>query len=167
VLYVSTHQWPFYPGSGLVTDVGVGDGEGFTVNVPLERGATDADYDIVFRDLVLPVVRLFSPGMILVSAGFDAHERDPLGGMRMSAAGLALLTRHVVAVADECCEGRMVLVTEGGYNLEAFAASLDAALDVMAGRGQLPAADVPEPSARGLAASTQARAVQARYWRGL
>jgi acetoin utilization deacetylase AcuC-like enzyme len=167
VLYVSTHQWPFYPGGGLVTDVGVGRGEGFTVNVPLERGATDGDYDIVFRDLVMPVVRLFSPGIVLVSAGFDAHERDPLGGMRMSEAGFALLTRYLVKAADECCAGRMVLVTEGGYNLEALAASLDAALDVMAGREPLPAADVLEPPTRGLAAVKQARTVQARYWRGL
>ena len=167
VLYVSTHQWPFYPGGGLVTEVGVGRGEGFTLNVPLERGATDGDYDIVFRDLVMPVVRLFSPGVVLVSAGFDAHERDPLGGMRMSEAGFALLTRYLVTAADECCGGRMVLVTEGGYDLEAFAASLDAALAVMAGREPLPAAAVLEPPTRGLAAVTQARAVQARYWRGL
>jgi acetoin utilization deacetylase AcuC-like enzyme len=167
VLYVSTHQWPFYPGGGLVTEVGVGRGEGFTVNVPLERGSTDGDYDIVFRDIVLPVVRLFSPGIVLVSAGFDAHERDPLGGMRMSEAGFALLTRYLVTAADECCGGRMVLVTEGGYNLEAFAASLDAALGEMAGRDSLPAANVLEPPARGLAAVKQARTVQARYWRGL
>jgi acetoin utilization deacetylase AcuC-like enzyme len=167
VLYVSTHQWPFYPGSGLVTDVGVGAGEGFTVNVPLERGATDADYDVVFRDVVMPVVKLFSPGMVLVSAGFDAHERDPLGGMRMNEAGFARLTRQIVSAADECCGGRMVLVTEGGYHLEAFAASLDATLDVMAGGEPRPAAIGVEPPARGLAAAAQARAIQARYWRGL
>jgi len=167
VLYVSTHQWPFYPGGGLATEVGVGRGEGFTVNVPIERGATDGDYDVVFRDVVGPIVRLFSPGLVLVSAGFDAHERDPLGGMRMSDAGFARVTRHLVNAADECCGGRMVLVTEGGYDLEAFAASLDAALDVIAGREPLPAADVLEPPTRGLAAAAQARAVQARYWRGL
>jgi acetoin utilization deacetylase AcuC-like enzyme len=167
VLYVSTHQWPFYPGGGLAGEAGVGPGEGFTVNVPIERGATDDDYDVVFREVVMPVVRLFGPGLVLVSAGFDAHERDPLGGMRMSEAGFARLTGHLLTAADECCGGRMVLVTEGGYHLEALAASLDATLGVMAGRERLPAAGATGPPARGLAAAARARAVQARYWRGL
>ncbi|MCX6551570.1 MAG: histone deacetylase, partial [Acidobacteria bacterium] len=111
VLYVSTHQWPHYPGSGMATEVGTGDGEGFTVNLPLDAGATDADYDVVFRDIVVPIVEEFAPGIVLVSAGFDAHERDPLAGMRMTEAGYALITRHIAGVADRCCAGRAVLVT--------------------------------------------------------
>src|SRR5436190_13711867 len=84
VLYVSTHQFPYYPGTGAVDEVGREAGRGFTVNVPLEVGATDEDYELVFGQVVVPVLRQFEPDLIIVSAGFDAHERDPLGGMRLS-----------------------------------------------------------------------------------
>jgi acetoin utilization deacetylase AcuC-like enzyme len=84
VLYVSTHQFPFYPGTGAAREVGIDAGRGFTVNVPLEVGATDEDYRLTFADVVLPVLRQFKPGLLLISAGFDAHERDPLGGMRLT-----------------------------------------------------------------------------------
>jgi acetoin utilization deacetylase AcuC-like enzyme len=79
VLYISTHQYPYYPGTGAATDVGRGNGEGYTVNVPLEAGATDGDYEEVFRTIVIPVIDQFRPEMLLISAGFDAHELDPLG----------------------------------------------------------------------------------------
>src|SRR5205085_3897064 len=78
VLYVSTHQFPFYPGTGAADETGVRGGAGFTVNVPLEAGATDADYDLVYRAAVAPVLEQFEPQLLLVSAGFDAHEQDPL-----------------------------------------------------------------------------------------
>src|SRR5438105_6278955 len=84
VLYVSTHQYPFYPGTGAVTEIGRGRGEGFTVNLPLEVGATDDDYRIVFSEIVVPILRQFRPELILISAGFDAHQRDPLAGMRLT-----------------------------------------------------------------------------------
>lgn len=169
VLYVSTHQWPYYPGTGPASDVGTGEGRGFTVNVPIERGATDADYGVIFRDVVIPVTLAFGPELVLMSAGFDAHEQDPLGGMRMTSAGFASVTRRVVAASDACCGGRTVLVTEGGYDLTAFAASLDATLDAMVEEGARPAdtaADDPAAT-RGLAAAAQARAIQGQYWRGL
>src|SRR5207302_244082 len=89
VLYVSSHQYPFYPGTGAADEVGTGAGEGFTVNVPLEAGATDADYEVVYHEAVVPVLEEFSPQLVLVSAGFDAHERDPLGAMRLTTAGYA------------------------------------------------------------------------------
>jgi acetoin utilization deacetylase AcuC-like enzyme len=171
VLFVSTHQWPYYPGSGHEAEVGVGDGEGYTVNVPMEAGATDDDYDVVFRHIVVPVVTLFNPGLVLVSAGYDAHELDPLGGMRMTDAGYGRLTRHLVAVADQCAAGRLVMVTEGGYHLPALAASLDASLRALDGEDrEVGAATVQakaEPPVRGNAAVKRVRAAQARYWRGL
>ena len=92
VLFISTHQYPFYPGTGAAADTGEGDGHGFTVNVPLERGSTDGDYMLVCDRVMVPVLDEFSPDLVLVSAGFDAHERDPLAHMRMSASGFALLT---------------------------------------------------------------------------
>lgn len=169
VLFVSTHQWPLYPGGGLVDEVGSGPGEGFTVNLPLDAGATDADLDVVYRDVVVPVTLAFAPELMLVSAGFDAHERDPLAGLRMSEAGFASLMRHIVGLADRCCGGRVVLTTEGGYDLPALAASLDACLGVMAGA---PAPAVPpevlaQDTRRGSQAVAQSRRVLSRYWRGL
>ncbi len=169
VLVVSTHQWPLYPGTGAASEAGVGEGRGFTVNVPIERGATDADYDVIFRDLVVPIVRMFEPDLLLVSAGFDAHERDPLGGMRLTSGGFARLTRRLAGAAEACCAGRVVCVTEGGYDLAAFSASLDATLGALQDGGAPPEElSVPgEAPTRGRAAIGRVYAVQAEYWRGL
>ena len=167
VLYVSIHQSPFYPGTGAAGDVGRGPGEGFTLNVPLEAGATDGDYDAVFRALVVPVLEQFAPELILVSAGFDAHERDPLGRMRLSAEGFASLTRHLCDTADRCCDGRLVLVTEGGYDLGALEACLESTIAVAGGVAPAPEASPAATGAatrRSAAAIAAVRAVQGRYW---
>jgi acetoin utilization deacetylase AcuC-like enzyme len=126
VLYVSLHQWPYYPGTGASDETGVGAGRGLRVNLPLEAGAVDADYQLVFDDVILPVLRQFEPDLLLVSAGFDAHERDPLANMRLTTASFGAMTSELGRLAEECCQGRMALVTEGGYDLRALAASLDA-----------------------------------------
>jgi acetoin utilization deacetylase AcuC-like enzyme len=133
VLYISTHQYPFYPGTGAAHETGNGPGRGFTVNVPLEAGAVDEDYQVVFAEVVIPVLRQFAPDLLIVSAGFDAHERDPLGGMRLTTGAFAAMTRELRAVAEEFSGGRIVAVTEGGYDLEALAASTDAAIDALNG----------------------------------
>jgi acetoin utilization deacetylase AcuC-like enzyme len=167
LLYVSTHQWPFYPGTGRADEVGRGAGRGFTVNVPMERGAEDADVEFVFDEIVGPVLRQFRPECIVVSAGFDAHEEDPIGGMRMTAGGFGRLTARLCGVAEQDAGGRLVLVTEGGYHLRALAESLAASLAAMA-EGAAP--PVPRPGGdrrRGRVAVEQARAAQATYWRGL
>ena len=114
VLFISSHQYPYYPGTGAAGETGHGTGRGFTVNLPLSAGATDADYERVFGEVAFPVLRQFAPQLILVSAGFDAHADDPLGGMRLTASEFVRLTAAIVAVADECCEGRVVALTEGG-----------------------------------------------------
>ena len=131
VLYISTHQFPYYPGTGAADEVGAGAGAGFTVNVPLEAGATDDDYRVAFGEVVVPILQLFEPEVVLVSAGFDAHERDPLGGMRLTDGAFGAMTSELRAVAAEYCDGRIVLVTEGGYDLPALAASLDAAIQAL------------------------------------
>ena len=122
VLYVSTHQYPFYPGSGAADEVGTGAGRGYTVNVPLEVGAVDEDYRLVFAEVILPILRQFKPDLVIVSAGFDAHERDPLAGMRLTTDAFAAMTNDLRLLADECCGGRLALATEGGYDLKALAA---------------------------------------------
>ena len=120
VLYFSVHRSPFYPGSGQATERGSGPGEGYTVNVPLPAGSGDPDYMTAFQTELRPRALDFKPDFILVSAGFDAHEHDPLGGMKVTASGYARMTRIVTDIADQCCSGRLVSVLEGGYDLEAL-----------------------------------------------
>jgi acetoin utilization deacetylase AcuC-like enzyme len=168
VLYVSTHQAPFYPGTGAADEIGRGRGAGFTVNVPMEAGSTDADYRAVFTEIIAPVVRQFAPEAILVSAGFDAHERDPLAGMRVTTPAFGAMAAELRALAEECCEGRLVLALEGGYDLKALGASLDAVVGVLGRPAAAPAwPDAGEAIAgrRGRAAVDAARRVLGGHWR--
>ena len=166
VLYVSTHQYPFYPGTGAVGEVGVGDGRGFTVNLPLEAGAVPEDYRLVFAEVGLPIIRQFKPDLILVSAGFDAHERDPLANMRLTTDAFAAMTLELRAVAAECCGGRMALVTEGGYDLQALGTSLHAVIQTLAGSlgpAKWPASEA-EPR-RGRVSADAAKRALAPFWK--
>jgi len=138
ILYVSTHQSPYYPGTGAAEEIGRDAGRGFTVNLPLDAGAVDDDYHVVFERVVLPVLTQFEPDLLVVSAGFDAHADDPLGGMRVTAPAFGAMTAALRAVAEECCRGRVVAVTEGGYDLQALAASLDAAVAALDGSPSAP-----------------------------
>jgi acetoin utilization deacetylase AcuC-like enzyme len=130
VLFVSSHQFPFYPGTGAATEIGRGAGAGSTVNLPMEVGATDADFDVVYRQAVIPVLQQFRPELLLVSAGFDAHQDDPLGGMRMTTDGYGVLTTRLLVAADELCDGRIVFVTEGGYDTAALAECCQRVIDL-------------------------------------
>ena len=130
VLFVSSHQYPFWPGSGAAEETGRGLGEDFTLNIPLTMGDRDDVVERKYAELVLPRLREFKPELLMISAGFDAHEMDPLGQLRMTTAGFARLTETLLGVAEEVCEGRMVLVTEGGYDLKALSDSLDAVIEV-------------------------------------
>lgn len=117
VLYFSTHQYPYYPGTGGAEEMGKGPGLGYTLNVPLRPGADDAGYVRMFKELLCPVARSFRPELILVSAGFDTYVGDPLGGMKVTPEGFACLTRLLMDLADEWCGGRLAMVLEGGYNV--------------------------------------------------
>lgn len=121
VAFFSTHQYPFYPGTGAGSDIGRGSGRGFTVNVPLPAGVGDVGYARTFDDLLVPFARRFRPDLILVSAGYDAHWRDPLAMEQLSLTGYARLMRIVRDLAEELCGGRLVLALEGGYDLEVLA----------------------------------------------
>ncbi len=123
VLYFSTHQYPWYPGTGALDEVGEGGGTGYNINVPLPAGANDFDYVYVFNKLLVPVALQFKPDMILVSAGQDGHVNDPLAGMELTSAGFGKLASIVKGIAESTC-GRVALVLEGGYNLEALAESV-------------------------------------------
>ncbi len=129
VLYVSSHQYPYYPGTGAADETGAGAGRGFTVNIPLEAGARDAEFEAAYRSIVLPSLERFAPAAVLVSAGFDAHERDPLAGMRMTSAGYRRLVDLLKDAAARLCGGRLALVTEGGYHLDALRECLEATVE--------------------------------------
>jgi acetoin utilization deacetylase AcuC-like enzyme len=133
VLYFSTHQSPGYPGTGGLEEIGKGQGLGYTINVPLRPGANDSFYVRVFRDLLAPVARMFRPEIILVSAGFDIYIGDPLGEMKVTPEGFACLTRILLNLAEECCDGRLVLVLEGGYNVQGLTKSVRAVLQELLG----------------------------------
>ena len=131
VLFVSSHQYPYYPGTGAADETGEGEGRGYTVNLPLPAGTTDAEYAAVYEARVVPALEQFQPEAVLISAGFDAHERDPLGGMRMTTAGYVALIRMLDAAARRVSGRRPALVTEGGYHLLAVRECLEGAIGVL------------------------------------
>lgn len=121
VLFISTHQYPFYPGTGSLQETGIAAGEGTTINIPLGHGHGDESYRRIYESIVWPAARRFQPELILVSAGFDAHFVDPLAMMQLSHKGYAHITRELVKMAQELCGGKIVFVMEGGYDLPALA----------------------------------------------
>jgi acetoin utilization deacetylase AcuC-like enzyme len=125
ILFFSTHQYPYYPGSGRASERGEGRGEGTTINVPLTAGQSDEDYREVFEQVLVPAAETFKPEFILISAGFDAHKDDPLAGMGLTEDGYAALTGVVARMARRHCNGRILSCLEGGYNLTALAASVE------------------------------------------
>jgi acetoin utilization deacetylase AcuC-like enzyme len=125
VFYFSIHQFPHYPGTGSENEIGEGEGAGFTFNLPMCAGSGELEYIEAFENILYPMAHKFSPEFIFISAGFDAHEDDPLAEINLSEAGYKRMTEVVTRLASECCEGRLVSVLEGGYNLNALSASVD------------------------------------------
>src|SRR5437870_11032155 len=133
VLYFSIHQAPFYPGTGLSDECGVGAGLGTTMNVPLPATTGYETYEPVFRQVMAPAADRFDPQLILASAGFDAHWNDPLGEMNISTAGFARLTEIIIQLAQQLCNGRLVMVQEGGYSLQAMAGCVASCINFLLG----------------------------------
>jgi acetoin utilization deacetylase AcuC-like enzyme len=131
VLYASTHQFPYYPGTGDFGEAGRGDGDGTTVNIPLPAGCGDVEYLGVLQRVLVPVAEAYRPELILVSCGFDAHSDDPLAAMQVSGAGFRAMTACVRQLADGLCGGRLVLLLEGGYALSGLREGTEAVLDVL------------------------------------
>lgn len=151
VLFCSVHSDWLYPGTGFINEYGSGSAEGTTLNVPLPHGVGDHGYKQVFNELILPAVRRFRPELLLVSAGFDAHRRDPLGTQRLSTAGYTELTRMLYDTATQICDGQLVLTLEGGYDLQALSECCVAATQVLLGHEKIntpPAVNKPEPDIR-------------------
>jgi len=138
VLYLSIHQWPFYPGTGAISEIGVGEGKGYTVNLPISGGLGDEEYREIFLQLVSPLVRQFKPQLILVSAGFDAYVEDPLGGEKVTEKGFSQMTKIIMDLAQEYCEGRLVLVLEGGYHLQGLCSCVKETIRTLRGAEEYP-----------------------------
>jgi acetoin utilization deacetylase AcuC-like enzyme len=168
VLYVSTHQYPFYPGTGAASEIGAGDGRGFTVNLPMEAGANDADFFHVHRTIIEPVLDEFKPELTLISAGYDAHERDPLASMRMTTEGYAAVISQLRDIAAR--HGALALVTEGGYDLPSLGDCLQAsftAVEAPRRADDRPRGPAPLSASRGEQAAASARAALKPFWRGI
>jgi acetoin utilization deacetylase AcuC-like enzyme len=163
VLYFSTHQFPYYPGTGYWNEVGSGDGEGYTVNVPLSPGKGDDDFLFIFQQILSPITTAYKPEFILVSAGFDIFEGDPLGGMNVSAKGFGVLAAELMKLAHTTSHDRLLFTLEGGYNLFGLENGVKNVLLVLGGQEKIPA-----QRAR-ISASTEKELspifkVQKKYW---
>jgi acetoin utilization deacetylase AcuC-like enzyme len=172
VLYFSTHRFGFfYPGTGAATEVGRGKGEGFNVNVPLSTGANDTDYGNIFEQILKPIALEYRPQLVLVSAGFDVHHNDPLGGMDLTEEGFARMAQILMEIAETTAQGRLVITLEGGYDVRGQSRSVKAVLKELA---QAPPIDQKEISekekvnyARVERFISQVKEIQKRYWKSL
>jgi len=169
ILYVSTHQFPFYPGTGAAGEAGQGKGEGATVNIPLPAGCGDSDYAGVFAHILVPVVEAFAPEMILVSCGFDSHQSDPLASMQLTGAGFLAMTRVVRELADRICGGRIAFVLEGGYAAEGLIEGTTAVLSGLreAGSRSLSSRPQVEPGSNLSRVISQVAAVHGSTYRNI
>jgi acetoin utilization deacetylase AcuC-like enzyme len=164
VLYASSHRYPFYPGTGAVDETGEGAGQGYTVNLPLPAGQGDADFLHVYEEVLEPIVDQYRPELILVSAGFDTWQRDPMGGMRMTADGFAALYALFRRWADRHCPGRIVCTLEGGYDPPGLVLGVRAAIAALAApRAPDVRIDAP-PSAAARHVAGQARRALSGRW---
>jgi len=131
VMYVSTHQYPDYPGTGSFEEIGEGKGLGYNLNFPLSAGKDDDFYNNVYTKIILPIAEQYKPELVLVSAGFDIYYQDPLGGMQVTEKGFAGLAQTILKISQECCQGRLILALEGGYSLEGIEKGIKNILSVI------------------------------------
>ena len=169
VLFFSVHQYPHFPGTGFFTEIGIGGGEGYTINVALRKGYGNAEYVALFENLLRPITLEFAPNIILVSAGFDTHKGDPLGSMKVTPQGFAGLTRSLMNLADHCCDGKLVLVLEGGYDLATLGDSVRAVLHELGELTRCPVREMADQADRKKLdyALTRCRRVHQPYWKCL
>jgi len=164
VLYFSTHQYPYYPGTGGLGEVGGKMAQGFTVNCPLSSGYQDEDFAQIFERILQPIARQFKPDLILTSAGFDIYYEDPLGAMLVSPKGFARMTRILMQLAREVCEGRLLLALEGGYHPEGLHFSVLAVLKELLGETMLSTREQLSDTRPDLPNVEKVWAVQKKFW---
>ncbi len=164
VLYFSTHQFPYYPGTGWYQETGQGKGAGYTINVPMPYGMNDDDYLFVFREVLLPIADLFEPDMVLVSAGFDAYCNDPLGGMSVTEGGYSAMTEMLLGIARRWCRSMALFALEGGYDAAGLARSVKAVITTMKGDPAFEHAGKGQPSAAVLEVVTNVKRILGPFW---
>ncbi len=172
VLYFSTHRYGFfYPGTGGAKEVGKGKGEGFTVNVPLSTGAGDADYANIFEKFLKPIALEYQPQLVLVSAGFDTHQDDPLGGMEVTEKGYARMAQILMEIAESTAEGKLVLALEGGYDVSGESRSVKAVLKELVQASSLDKKELLEKEKTNYPriekSLLQLKEIHKRYWKSL
>jgi acetoin utilization deacetylase AcuC-like enzyme len=172
VLYFSTHRYGFfYPGTGAATEVGKDKGEGFTVNVPLSTGAGDSEYGNIFEKILKPIALEYKPQLILVSAGFDIHYDDPLGGMEVTEKGFSRMAQILMEIADSTAQGKMVITLEGGYDVSGQSRSVKAVLKELAQDSPLDKGELIEKEKANYPRIErlllQLKEIQKRYWKSL
>jgi acetoin utilization deacetylase AcuC-like enzyme len=164
VLFFSSHQYPYYPGSGNFGEVGAGRGEGFTVNAPFPTGFGDAEYLAVYDRILKPVAIEFAPELVLVSAGFDPYVKDPLGGMNVTGEGFGALATLVRGIAEQTCGGKVLLTLEGGYSPEGLREGVRAVIQAFTGAHHTITAPTA-PEAAGVIRNIISH--QKKYWKSL
>ncbi len=166
VLFISTHQSPFYPGTGHLKDVGRGAGAGFTVNMPMPPGSGDVEYAIFFDQIIIPILDHFQPELLLISSGYDAYRHDPLAGMSLTHQGFYNMADSLKQAAERHCQGRLLLCLEGGYHLEGQAGAVIQVLNALGNFG-LPVTERSpdlEPTRHAQARLEEVLQVQRKYW---
>ncbi len=166
VLYLSSHQYPFFPGSGGLGEIGRGEGKGYTVNVPLPAGCGDAEFNLAFDRLFIPILEQYRPDILLVSTGYDGHRNDLLGSMRLTDLGFRVFTRKARAVAEQCCGGKLVATLEGGYDLDALGQGVVGFFEEMLADqvGDVDALAEGEPNSAIVELIDEIRALHEPYW---
>jgi acetoin utilization deacetylase AcuC-like enzyme len=164
ILYFSTHQYPYYPGTGWYEEVGDGEGEGYTVNIPFSYGMGDDDHVYAFREVLVPLSDLYKPEIILVSAGFDSYYNDPLGGMAVTEGGFAMMTRIILDIAEKHCNGKALFALEGGYDLSGLANSVKAVIMEMKGTPIFIPDKKATPSGEVIRIVNKVKQVLSPYW---
>ncbi len=165
VLFFSSHQYPYYPGSGAVDQVGAGPGEGFTINAPFPSGFGDAEYLAVYEKILRPVALEYKPELVLVSAGFDPYVKDPLGGMQVTGEGFGALAGIVRDIAEKTCGGKVLLTLEGGYNPEGLREGVRAVLNTFLGKASPLTTNAPSKAADQVI--DRIVAIHRKYWKSL
>ncbi|MBS7649863.1 histone deacetylase [Candidatus Bathyarchaeota archaeon] len=172
VLYFSTHQMPLYPGTGYITEIGEGEGRGYTVNLPLPAGTPGDVYDQIIGELIIPLAEEFKPDMIVASAGFDAYYGDPIANLQFTTQTYINITSRLIELTDKVCKGRLTMILEGGYDLEAVPKIITEVISTLAGLGNYAIEDSHLPIEQGKIREVEDRirklkTILSDYWKTL
>jgi acetoin utilization deacetylase AcuC-like enzyme len=145
ILFISTHQFPFYPGTGAINETGSGKAKGIVINIPLNAGTSDKSFEIIYSEIIIPSLKRFKPDIIFVSAGYDSHWDDPLANMGLSLTGYSWISKSLVEIANELCSGKIIFALEGGYNLNVLETGVLNSIKALLGKDDFEDSIGPSP----------------------